>query len=225
MSDHIVIIGSKVDSAQHLKYLIKECRANAVTAGREIVLISESFPSGLPECLIPFDVKYVNGRGANPSALDRAGILTAGIIVLLAWEEDNPQSDGHAFDILHRIREANQGARIVAECVEDTNRKRLLSAGANMVIRPVRAYPEMLIGGLLNPGSTDIFENLFTAEGENIVCREERISGTWAQIVAKHLSEDRGTPIAYRDAKTNRVVTSPRGSAEVTGNAVYLLTV
>ena len=44
MQDHIVIIGSKEDSAQHLTRLITEIENNEVTAGREIILLSKSYP-------------------------------------------------------------------------------------------------------------------------------------------------------------------------------------
>ncbi len=61
MNDHIVIIGSKVDSTQHLVRLISECRREPETATNEIVLLSDTIardqPGGLPSALQEFDVK------------------------------------------------------------------------------------------------------------------------------------------------------------------------
>ena len=110
--------------------------------------------------------------------------------------------------------------KIVAECVDDDNRQRLENAGATLVMRPVRAYPEMIIGGLLNPGSTIILENLFTAEGERIVRSEKLLNGVWSDIVSDYLDSDSGTPIAYRDANTGEIVTAPSGATNITADAI-----
>ena len=91
------------------------------------------------------------------------------------------------------------------------------------MLRPVRAYPEMIIGGLLNPGSTAILENLFTAEGERIATEVSDQRGLWADIVSEHLRTNSGTPIAYRDADTGKIVTAPPGDANITADAIFLL--
>ena len=103
-----------------------------------------------------------------PGVLEQAGVGRAAIVIILAWKEDEQFSDGLAFDVISRIRDTNSETEIIAECVDDNNRQRLETAGVTLVLRPVRSYPEMIIDGLLNPGSTAILENLFTAEGERI---------------------------------------------------------
>lgn len=223
MKSHIVIIGSKIDSEQHLTRLAAECERNEATAGREIVLISENFGSGLPTALLGFDIKYVKGRGSAPATLEQAAVGKAEIVVILAWEEEDQSSDGHAFDVICRIRESNANAKIVAECVDDDNRKRLEKAGATLVLRPIRAYPEMIIGGLLNPGSTTILENLFTAEGERIVRTDGAFSGLWADIVSQYVRKDAGTPIAYREANSGKIITAPPGTANISADVLFLL--
>ena len=227
MNDHIVIIGSKVDSTQHLVRLISECRREPETATKEIVLISDTIakdqPGGLPGALQEFDIKYVKGHGNVPSVLEKAAIGKATIVIILAWKEEEQFSDGHAFDVICRIRATNTVAKIVAECVDDDNRKRLEVAGATLVMRPVRAYPEMIIGGLLNPGSTIILENLFTAEGERIVRSVRHLNGLWSDIVSGYLDSNSGTPIAYSDANTGEIVTAPSGATNIAADAIYLL--
>jgi len=223
MNDHIVIIGSKVDSTQHLVRLISECRREPATAAKKIILISECFDDGLPVILQNFDIKYVKGHGNAPAILDQASVGNAAIVIILAWKEEDQFSDGHAFDVICRIRESNTGTKIVAECVDDDNRQRLEKAGATLVLRPVRAYPEMIIGGLLNPGSTAILENLFTAEGERIIRSVKALTGLWADIVSEHVRMNSGTPIAYRDANTGKIVTAPPGSTTINADAIFLL--
>jgi voltage-gated potassium channel len=227
MNDHIIIIGSKTDSIQHLVRLISECRREPETAMKEIVLISEKISkdqsSGVSGILQDSNVNYVKGHGNVPAVLEKAAIGNAAIVIILAWKDEEPFSDGHAFDVISRVRSKNSTAKIVAECVDDDNRKRLENAGATLVMRPVRAYPEMIIGGLLNPGSTIILENLFTAAGERIVRSERLLSGIWSVIVSDYLENDSGTPIAYRDANTGEIVTAPSGTRKITADAIYLL--
>ena len=227
MNNHIVIIGSKIDSTQHLVRLISECRREPETATKEIVLISENISkdqlSSIPDNLQNLNIKYVKGHGNVPAVLEKAAIENAAIVIILAWKDEEPFSDGHAFDVICRVRAKNLMAKIVAECVDDDNRQRLENAGATLVMRPVRAYPEMIIGGLLNPGSTIILENLFTAAGERIVISETLLNGIWSAIVSDYLENNAGTPIAYRDTITGKIVTAPSGATKITADAIYLL--
>jgi voltage-gated potassium channel len=223
MKNHIVIVGSEVDSEQHLLRLMLECERSDATLGRKIILISQSFDIGLTVAMQNFDIKYVKGRGSSPTVLEQAAVENAGIVIVLAWSDTDPSSDGNAFDVICRVREINSNAKIVAECVDDDNRRRLEKAGATLVLRPVRAYPEMIIGGLLNPGSTTILENLFTAEGERIVRVDGFVAGLWADIVSQHIHSDTGTLIAYRDTQTGKIITAPRGGSTIAADALFLL--
>ncbi|MEH6404770.1 MAG: potassium channel family protein [Sneathiella sp.] len=223
MKNHIVIIGSKNDSETHLLRLITECQRNPETSDQEIVLITNSFGTNFPYALQQHGVKFVNGRGSDPTFLRQAGVGNAGIIILLAWDENDKSSDGHAYDIANRIREMGSTASLVVECVDNSNRPRLKTSGASLVLRPIRAYPEMVIGGLLNPGTIPILENLFTASGESIVVEEGITKGTWTEIVTASVSADKGVPIAYRSRETGSTITSPRGSSEVDADALFIL--
>ncbi|MEH6476276.1 MAG: ion channel [Sneathiella sp.] len=223
MKNHIVIIGSKTDSEIHIQRLVAEFERNHETAGQEIVLVTSSFGSDLPYSLQQQNIKFVNGRGSDPTFLKQAGVTNADIIIILAWDENQNSSDGHAFDIINRLREMGSDAKIVAECVDNGNRSRLTASGASMVLRPIRGYPEMIVGGLLNRGSIGILENLFTASGESIVVDEKQHTGSWAEIVTSSVSADKGVPIAYRSAETGETVTSPAGSAQINADAIFVL--
>ena len=223
MKNHIVIIGSKADSEIHIQRLVAEFERNSETAGQDVVLVTESFGSGLPYSLHQQNIKFVNGHGSDPTFLKQAGVTNADIIIILAWDENKKSSDGHAFDVINRIREMGSEAKIVAECVENSNRPRLTSSGATLVLRPIRAYPEMIVGGLLNTGSLAILENLFTASGESIFIEEKQHTGSWAEIVSTCVSADKGVPIAYRSAETGDTVTSPAGSSQINADAIFVL--
>lgn len=223
MKNHIVIIGSKNDSEAHLLRLFAECERNPQTSGLEIVLITDSFGIDLPYALQQHGVKFVNGCGSDPTFLKQAGVQNADIVILLAWDENDNSSDGRAYDIVNRIREMKSAANLVVECVDNNNRSRLEASGASLVLRPIRAYPEMIIGGLLNPGTIPIFENLFTAANESIVMEEGIVTGTWAEVVIASVSADKGVPIAYRSRETGSTITAPTGSSKVDADALFIL--
>ena len=223
LEDHVVVLGSECDSEHHLKRLFAEFESHERTSGKDMVLVSTGFPSGLPQSLEALDVKLVASSSVFPETLSRAGVGTAQIIIVLAWSTANAESDGRAFDVVHRLKEMAPEATIVAECVEDGNRSRLESIGASLVLRPVRAYPEMIVGSLMNPGSHEILENLFTAQGEAIVREDVSLDANWKDIVLDYVGSDRGIPIAYRLRNLQQVVTAPPADTQVFVDAVYLL--
>ena len=141
----------------------------------------------------------------------------------MAMDDGDVRSDGQTFDLMHRIRDVNPSAQLVAECVDDSNRQRLKDAGATLVARPVRAYPEMIVGALLNPGVNEVLENLFTASGETIRRVEADIQDSWKNIVSEYVSSDKGLPIAYLDDGSQSVVTAPPANTPVKTSVLYLL--
>lgn len=221
--NHIVVVGSSFDSEHHLARLFAEFERNDHTSGRDIVLLSPAFTDGLPASLRAMGVRYLHGSSGNPELLDRAGIADADIIVLLAADARDSASDGVAFDIVHRIRDVNHAASVVTECVEDSNRPRLLRAGATLCVRPVRAYPEMLVNALLQPGVIEILENLFTMDGEQIDRIEGEVKALWKDVVVDHVERDLGLPIAYQGRGNGKIVTAPRSGVEVDAEAIFVL--
>jgi voltage-gated potassium channel len=169
-------------------------------------------------------VHYVSGAGGDPAALDRAAIGQSEIVVILAWNEHERRSDGKTFDIIHRVRAENPNAKIIAECVDDNNRDRLVGAGASVVVRPMRSYPEMIVGSLLNPGSSEILENLFTGEGEKIVCITDAQAETWEEVVMRYVGSSQGIPIAYREKSNGKIITVPDPKSLIDAAQVFVLT-
>jgi voltage-gated potassium channel len=223
LRDHTVIIGTNEDTEHHLRRLVAEFERHDATAGNEIVLISESFGDALPPALDALGVRYVSGAATAPENLTRAGVARASVIVALAADDGDVRSDGLSFDLIHRIREVNTSAQLVAECVDDHNRERLRAAGASLVARPVRAYPEMIVGALLNPGVNEVLENLFTASGETIRRIEEPVEDSWMNIVSTYVSKDRGLPIAYLDEVQQKIITAPPSKQAVKTSVLFVL--
>jgi voltage-gated potassium channel len=223
LMEHIVVLGSERDYEFYFKRLVDELQQDTRTEDRNIVLVSRAFPDGLPVSLSNAGAKLVSGNISDPEVLTRAGIGSCHIALVLAWRENDAESDGRTFDVVHRIREENSDCTVVAECVDDENRKRLLRAGASIVIRPMRSYPEMAVAAFLQPGSSEILENLFTGAGEQIICHENAENDTWEAIVSKYLALGNGIPIAYRNSADSGIVTAPNAKAKVCASAIYVL--
>ena len=163
------------------------------------------------------------GSISDPKVLERAGIGSCQIALALAWRENDAESDRRTFDVVHRIREENSDCTVVAECVDDENRKCLVGAGASIVIRPMRSYPKMAVAAFSQPGLSELLERLFTGAGERIICRENAENDTWEAIVWKYLEQGNGIPIAYRNSAYPEIVTAPNGKAMVGASTIYVL--
>jgi len=108
---------------KHRKQLTGEWRWSV---SHHIVIISDNnFRDGLPESLQLLGVVHYQGKGNVPKDLEAVNVKGADVIIVLAKRHNDPLSDGNTFDILHRLREYNQTASILVECVNDVNRNRL----------------------------------------------------------------------------------------------------
>ena len=92
-----------------------------------------------------------------------------------------------AFDTTHRLMQHVDRSRthVVVECVNDANRQRLRDLGAHSVIRPIRAYPELIVRAIVSPGVETMMENLFTHHGDHSQRYDLPVDGLrWADLVA-----------------------------------------
>ena len=180
MSDHIVFVNMPSEEpGDYLRRLIDQLRrSHAGMKHMRAVVLSESFPDGMPPTLEDDpDVVQVRGRFDDPAARGAAGVDEAAVIVVLAEREGERISDAYTFDAVSRLRERGARARIVAECVDDRNRERLLKAGASTVVRPLRGYPEMVVRAIVAPGAEQIVERMFSSEGDECLRFEARVDG------------------------------------------------
>lgn len=224
MNDHIVLINSPKEGAhRYFQQLISQLRRSALDTGKKPVLIvSTHLGNNLSDSLRALEVAHVNEPINEPIAFENSNLAQAAVVAVLCHDPNDPIWDSVNFDIVTRVRERNPTALIVAEAILDENRDRLIKAGANHVVRPIRSYPEMLVRTLLAPGTEQIIEDLFDSDGEECVRYEVSVSGTWREIASAMVHEDIGIPLGYAD-KTGKVRTNPEPSTRIDTTAVYAI--
>jgi voltage-gated potassium channel len=216
MKDHIVILNTPSHSGErYLQRLIQQFRSSVHYEDTPVYLLSRQFSHGLPSFITELDdVVHFSGNASNPLDLDAVCVDKAREIIVLTKDENDEASDGRTFDILHRLKDLNVTAGILAECVEDTNRKRLEDAGANIVIRPIRAYPEMIVRAFDAPGSERIIENMFNSDGDEYRRYDVEIKDmVWCDVVSRLITHNIGIAVAYIDQTTNEMVYNPPANA------------
>lgn len=222
LRDHVVIVSPGKLGEVYLVRILTELDAQPAMHGREIVLVTDEYPDGLPGAVSASPMKLVTGQAQDPETLTRAAAGQAAFAILIADNPEDRVSDGITFDVLTRVRELTKTVQVIAECVDDRNRSRLTAAGANVVVRPIRAYPEMTVTAVVNPGSSLILENLVSASDDHIALVPGDFRGAWKTIVLESMDSGRGLPVGAR-LTDGRVVTSPPPDTEVLADGLYVL--
>jgi voltage-gated potassium channel len=222
LKGHIVIVAPGRIGELFFGRLVGELDQHEATRGREVVIVSDEFRDGLPGTLAAGEVKLVSGFAQDPDALGRAGIGACAYALVLADDPEATLSDGLSYDVVSRVREVNRTCELIVQCVDDRNRPRLVAAGANVAMRPVHAYPEIIVTGLLYPGCIEVMENLFTAAGERLTLVKGSFRGTWRTLVGDMLARDAGLPIAARLAG-GKVLTAPHAEQAIEAEGLYVL--
>lgn len=199
MRNHIQIINSpNEDTERYLKRLIKEISDTQALKDSPVKLLSRKYPDGLPQSLTDLKLLHRTGAAEDTGILETISLDQADYIVLLARDPYDTVSDSVTFDVLTQIKAMNTNAQIVAEAVVDHNYSRFIEAGANVVIRPIRAYPELVVRAMVNPGTEKIIEDLLREDGDSLYRKDIEFSGkTWLELVSQALISGVGTPIAY----------------------------
>jgi len=226
MQDFIAILNTPSNHGeQYLGRLVAQFRESRAYADSPVQILTSAFPDGLPKTIRQYEnVAHYNGRADLVENMKAINVTDARIIIVLAKEQGDPASDGRSFDIIHRLRELKVTGKILAECVDDTNRQRLLSAGAKILIRPIRAYPEMIVRAFVAPGSEQIIENLFSSEGDEYLRFEIDIENRiWSDIVCAMALNDLGTAIGYISKIDNSVQCNPPARQKVSASALFIV--
>ncbi|NOX43808.1 MAG: two pore domain potassium channel family protein [Gammaproteobacteria bacterium] len=226
MSGHIIIMNTPASfGEQYLQRLIKQFRASRQYENIDIELLTSQFPDGLPSSIADLKrVAHYHGRADDIDCMQAVNVQEAEVIIVLAKEEGDKASDGRTFDILHRLNELGKQGMILAECVDDDNRARLLSAGANIMIRPIRAYPEMIVRALVAPGSEQIIENMFSNEGDEYQRYDVNIQGmSWSAILCTLAQNDLGIAIGYMSKNDSQLQCNPPANEQVDAVALFLM--
>jgi voltage-gated potassium channel len=224
MEDHIVLINSPKEGAErYFGQLVSQLRRSALPAGQKpILIVSSKLQNGITDGLRAMDVAHVSADSADQQAAQHCSLDKAAIIVVLCHDPIDPIWDSVNFDLVTRCREANPTALIVAEAVTDENRERLIRAGANHVVRPIRSYPELLVRTLLAPGTERVIEDLFDSTGEECVRYDIKFSGTWANLTTKLINEDIGLALAYANER-GEVVSNPPPHEPIGATALFVM--
>jgi len=226
MKNHMLIVNTpKQNTVTYLERLITQVRETPEFAELPVQLLTNAFGDGLPQSLRDLGVVHRHDTPDRDEAWEAVNLASARYVVVLAHDHHDRRTDSLTFDIAHRAFERIDPARtyVVAECVDDLNRPRLQALGVHSVVRPIRAYPELVVRAIIAPGVEQVMENLFTHRGDHAQRYDLEIKGMrWADIVSALIQQDWGTAMAYV-AGNGEVVCNPPAQQNIDAKGLLLL--
>lgn len=224
MKNHLVFLNAPNHQEDEYFYrTVSELRKSSLPYNDiPIIIVSTKFPNGLSERLSKLGVVHVNGSPFDDESLDSASIYHANVIAILSPKTHSEESDSLVFDLTHHLRELGVKGKIISEVTGDKNRSRVLKMGADHVIRPIRAYPELLVRTILAPGTEQIIEDLFDSIDEECVRYNINIKMKWIDLVQQSLKAGIGTPIGCMDKKGN-IYTCPEPEKLFEITAIFVI--
>lgn len=228
MKDHLLIVNVPAQDANaYLRQLVAHVRATPKFADIPVQLLTPRYPDGLPQDLVEVGVTHYTGVAENSANLAAANAAEASHVLVIADEPYEARSDAHTYDILSRLGALAPAPGhqrvVVAEVVDDGNRDRIRAAGATTVLRPLRAYPEMVVRALAVPGTEELLENLFTHDADRLQRFDAPFRNLrWADVLVAFARGGAGVPLGYV-AGDQHVVTNPAPNATCSGDAVIVL--
>jgi voltage-gated potassium channel len=225
MTGHILLLNPPSRHASaYLTRLVREFRASRRFNPVPVQIVSTDFPDGLPDKLSEMSVVHFAGEAWDTAALHAANAAEADVIVVLAADDVDPSTDGRTLDIIDRLRTLGARGRILAECVEDANRPRFQRFGADIAVRPMRGYPEMIVRALAAPGAETILEDMFTSRGDEVWRYDIAVSGcTWLDLVTTLVKANIGVPVAFRVPDEHRLRINPDPGTIIDADKIYVL--
>ena len=223
MKDHILIVNTPdEDTEAYLTRFISQIRQTPELKDLPIQLLTRKYSNGLPSKITEFGVVHHDGKSESNECLNAVNVAEAKYIIVLAKRPQDEISDSLTFDVLTRIKEIGTQAVIAAESVDDLNRNRMLAAGAETVMRPIRAYPELLVRAVVAPGTETVMENLFNHSGDHlarldVVFTEKR----WKDIIFISVENNYGLPLAY--IGSDGIVTNPNPNEVCSGTSIICM--
>ncbi len=225
MKNHIVIINTPAHGGDRFfKMLIKQIRNDGHYADIPIQIMTRQYPGALPRELRDLGVIHYHGAPDVDESFQMVNITHAKHIIVLSKNEHESLSDALSYDIIARLADLNlDKKRVIVECVEDSNRARFHRLGFHTVIRPIRAYPEVLVRTLVAPGSEQLLEELFTHSGTHPRRYPVEIDNTsWSDIVVRIMQAGYGTALSYIN-QAGEAITNPDADAQVTTRALIIM--
>ena len=225
MKDHLLIVNVPAqDTETYLTRLVSQIRRTPSLGDLPVHLLTPRYPDGLPAGLVNAGVTHYHAVAESSEHLEAANAGSARHVIVIADDAYDARSDALTFDVLSRIRQMERRSEgvVVAEVVEDANRRRILDAGATTVVRPVRAYPELVVRALVAPGVEQVLENLFTHDAARLTRFDTTFAGLrWGEVVVSFVHGGAGTPLGYIDE--DGVHTNPPAGRVCSGSAVITL--
>ena len=224
MTNHLVFLNCPEEGWQdYFFHVVSQLQQSSLKdKPLSVVIVSKVIQDQLPSRLRALNVVHVHAAPTDVEALEAANVHEAKAVVVLASHHLMRESDSVNFDLTHRLRELKVSCKIIAEVVYDQNRQRILDAGADHVIRPIRIYPELLVRTILAPGSEQVIEDLFNSTDEECIRYNVNCQKIWKNIVMSLVERDIGTPIAYRDP-TGKIHTNPKPNKLVDAKALFVV--
>lgn len=226
MEDHLLVINTpRYNATRYCELLVRQIRDTPAFSDLPVQFLTTGFPEGLPEMLRERGALHRHGEAFDTDDLARVEPEQARYIAVLAHDHYDPHADSLTFDITHRLMQVIDPARthLVVECVNDANRLRLRALGAHSVIRPIRAYPELIVRAIVAPGVETMMENLFTHHGDHSQRYDLELEDVrWADLVAAVVQQDLGTAMAYIDAQ-GEVICNPGADTCVRGHGLIVM--
>jgi len=231
MKNHLVIISdleqvwSLQRTSDYLERLVRHIQDCPGWSNTPVQLLTNAFQqSGLPSNLLSLGVTHYSGIPTHYGSLEAVHPDAARAVIILANHDTRLTCDSVTFDVVDRIRDLGFTGPIVAECVDERNRSRMLRAGATTVVRPIRGYPELLAHALFAPGTEEILTNLFDVHGNEChrITLDHIWQGDWKTLSGRVLEAGIGTPLAVADDQ-GRVLVNPVSRGTLSIRAVYVL--
>lgn len=115
-----------------------------------------------------YNISHVNSNIDEDGFFDKICIEDAEHIYILGNSNDT-HSDSKVFDMAYRIEaETKYNKHVTAEVVNDSGRNRMKNAvGVDVIMRPSRSYPELLVSATIAPGTEQLFEELTSRGGDS----------------------------------------------------------
>ena len=223
MKDHLLILNSPSDHpATYFERLIQQLRQTPRFADCPVLIITRSFEAGFPETLAKLGAAHISAWGLDFQALSDGAPGQARAVAILAKAENDPTSDSVTLDAITRLRALSSAVYVVAECLDDRNRGRMMKAGASAIVRPTRVYPEIMARALAHPGSEKVLEEILDAGGAECCRIDVAWEGAWNDLAQRLAGADAGIALGYESAEGAVTVNPPRG-ARVSARAVFAL--
>lgn len=223
MKDHILILNTPdEDSARYLTRFVEQIRQTPELMETPIQILSPKFENGLPTVLREMGVVH---RSASPDShveLELCNVQSARSVLILASDNYDHHADSITLNLLLLLNDLGIRSSILAEAVLDSNRERFMRFGATTVLRPIRAYPEILVRALVAPGSEVIMEDLFTYGGVYPKRINVSLTGRWGDIASKLILANFGVPLGYVSV-SDSVESSPDVALTINAKALLLM--